>query len=71
MGTGQSYPDDVDAPDVALVGMSGTVEESYPKEVFADVEVRGIVSNDVPAWIGEVASGQADASFANPRRARP
>ena len=51
---------------VLFVGMSGTVEESYPKEVFPDAEVRGIVSNDVAAWIGEVASGQADAAFLDP-----
>ena len=58
--------DDVNSPDVTFVGMSGTVEESYPKEVFPDAEVRGIVSNDVAAWIGEVASGQADAAFLDP-----
>ena len=58
--------DDVNSPDVTFVGMSGTVEESYPKEVFPNAEVRGIVSNDVAAWIGEVASGQADAAFLDP-----
>lgn len=58
--------DDLNDPDVTFVGMSGTVEESYPKEVFPEATVRGIVSNDVAAWIGEVASGQADAAFLDP-----
>lgn len=58
--------DDLNSPDVTFVGMSGTVEESYPKEVFPEADVRGIVSNDVASWIGEVASGQADAAFLDP-----
>ena len=58
--------DQLNSPDVSFVGMSGTVEESYPKEVFPEAEVRGIVTNDVAAWIGEVASGQADAAFLDP-----
>ena len=40
--------------------------ESYPKEVFPQAKVRGIVGNDVAIWIGEVASGQADAAFLDP-----
>lgn len=58
--------DDLDKKQVTFVGMSGTVEESYPKEVFPNATVRGIVSNDVASWIGEVASGQADAAFLDP-----
>lgn len=58
--------EDADSPDVTFVGMSGTVEESYPKEVFPQAKVRGIVGNDVATWIGEVASGQADAAFLDP-----
>ena len=58
--------EDANSSDVTFVGMSGTVEESYPKEVFPNAEVRGIVTNDVGAWIGEVASGQADAAFLDP-----
>jgi polar amino acid transport system substrate-binding protein len=53
-------------PDVSFVGMSGTVEESYPKELFPEAEVRGIVTNDVATWIGEVATGRADAAFLDP-----
>jgi polar amino acid transport system substrate-binding protein len=58
--------DQLNKPEVTFVGMSGTVEESYPKEVFPKATVRGIVSNDVASWIGEVASGQADAAFLDP-----
>ena len=50
--------EDANSSDVTFVGMSGTVEESYPKEVFPNAEVRGIVTNDVGAWIGEVASAR-------------
>ena len=58
--------DQLNSPDVTFVGMSGTVEESYPKEVFPQAQVRGVVTNDVAAWIGEVASGQADSAFLDP-----
>lgn len=57
---------DLNSDKVTFVGMSGTVEESYPKEVFPNANVRGIAGNDVAAWIGEVASGQADAAFLDP-----
>jgi len=46
--------------------MSGTVEESYPKELYPSAKVKGIATNDIAAWIGEVASGQADAAFLDP-----
>ncbi len=58
--------DDLNDAGVTFVGMSGTVEESYPKEVFPEATVRGIATNDVAAWIGEVAMGQADAAFLDP-----
>lgn len=58
--------EDLNSPDVTFVGMSGTVEESYPKELYPSARVRGIASNDVATWIGEVASGQADAAFLDP-----
>lgn len=51
---------------VTFVGMSGTVEESYPKELYPQAQVKGIVTNDVAAWIGEVAAGRADAAFLDP-----
>ncbi len=51
---------------VSFVGMSGTVEESYPKEMFPKAQVRGMVTSDVAAWVGEVASGRADAAFLDP-----
>ena len=58
--------EDLNSGDVTFVGMSGTVEESYPKEVYPDANVKGIATNDIAAWIGEVASGQADAAFLDP-----
>lgn len=58
--------DQLNNPEVSFVGMSGTVEESYPKELFPQAEVRGIVTNDVATWIGEVATGRADAAFLDP-----
>jgi len=58
--------DQLNSPDVSFVGMSGSVEETFPKEIFPEAEVRGIVTNDVASWIGEVASGQADAAFLDP-----
>ncbi|MBX3598908.1 MAG: transporter substrate-binding domain-containing protein [Rhizobiaceae bacterium] len=58
--------DQLNTPEITFVGQSGTVEESYPKELFPDAKVRGIVTNDIAAWIGEVASGQADAAFIDP-----
>ncbi len=57
---------DLDSADVTFVGMSGTVEESYPKELYPSAKVKGIATNDIAAWIGEVASGQADAAFLDP-----
>jgi polar amino acid transport system substrate-binding protein len=53
-------------PEVTFVGMSGTVEESYPKELFPQATVKGIVTNDVATWVGEVASGRATAAFLDP-----
>jgi polar amino acid transport system substrate-binding protein len=58
--------DDLNSSDVTFVGMSGTVEESYPKELYPNANVKGIATNDIAAWIGEVASGQADAAFLDP-----
>ena len=57
---------DVNKPDVTFVGMSGTVEESYPKELYPQAKVKGIATDNVANWIGEVASGQADAAFLDP-----
>lgn len=58
--------DALNKPEVTFVGMSGTVEESYPKELFPQATVKGIVTNDVAAWVGEVASGRATAAFLDP-----
>jgi polar amino acid transport system substrate-binding protein len=58
--------DQLNSSDVTFVGMSGTVEESYPAEVYPEANVKGIATNDIAAWIGEVASGQADAAFLDP-----
>lgn len=58
--------DQLNDPKVTFVGQSGTVEESYPKELYPQAQVRGMVTNDVAAWIGEVASGRADAAFLDP-----
>lgn len=58
--------DDLNDPSVTFVGMSGTVEETYPAEMFPEANVRAIATNDIGAWIGEVASGQADAAFLDP-----
>lgn len=58
--------DDLNSPNVTFVGMSGSVESTFPKEVFPQANVRSIVANDVATWIGEVASGQADAAFLDP-----
>lgn len=58
--------DQLNDPKVTFVGMSGTVEESYPKELYPQAQVRGMVTTDVAAWIGEVASGRADAAFLDP-----
>lgn len=58
--------DALNKPEVTFVGMSGTVEESYPKELFPQATVKGIVTNDVATWVGEVASGRATAAFLDP-----
>lgn len=58
--------DDLNSSDVTFVGMSGSVEETYPKEVYPEAKVKSIATNDIAAWIGEVASGQADAAFLDP-----
>jgi ABC-type amino acid transport substrate-binding protein len=57
---------DLNSPDVTFVGMSGTVEESYPKELYPNAKVKGLATDNVANWIGEVASGQADAAFLDP-----
>ena len=46
---------DLNSSNVTFVGMSGTVEESYPKELYPKAKVKGIATNDIGAWIGEVA----------------
>jgi polar amino acid transport system substrate-binding protein len=58
--------DQLNDPNVTFVGMSGTVEETYPTELFPDANVRAIATNDIGAWIGEIAAGQADAAFLDP-----
>jgi len=58
--------DQLNDPKVTFVGQSGTVEESYPKELYPQAQVRGMVTTDVAAWIGEVAAGRADAAFLDP-----
>jgi polar amino acid transport system substrate-binding protein len=58
--------DELNKHDVTFVGMSGTVEEQYPKEMFPNATVKGIVTNDVATWVGEVASGRATAAFLDP-----
>ena len=58
--------DQLNDPAVTFVGMSGTVEETYPAELFPNAKVRAIATNDIGAWIGEVAAGQADAAFLDP-----
>ena len=58
--------DELNSGDVTFVGMSGTVEESYPKELYPEANVKGIVTNDIATWIGEVATGRADAAFLDP-----
>ena len=65
-GSSVKSMDDLNSSDVTFVGMSGTVEESYPKELYPNANVKGIATNDIAAWIGEVASGQADAAFLDP-----
>ncbi len=57
---------ELNSPDVTFVGMSGTVEESYPKELYPQAKVRGLATDNVANWIGEVANGQADAAFIDP-----
>lgn len=64
--TGITSMDALNSPNVTFVGESGTVEESYPKELYPQANVRGVVTNDIAVWIGEVASGQADAAFIDP-----
>ncbi|MDR6755138.1 polar amino acid transport system substrate-binding protein [Mycoplana sp. BE70] len=64
--SGITTMDNLNSPEVTFVGESGTVEESYPKELYPQANVRGVVTNDIAAWIGEVASGQADAAFIDP-----
>lgn len=58
--------EDLNSADVTFVGMTGSVESTFPKEVYPEANVREIVTNDVASWIGEVASGQADAAFLDP-----
>lgn len=57
---------DLDSPDVTFVGMSGTVEETYPKELYPKAKVRALATDNVANWIGEVATGQADAALIDP-----
>ena len=64
--SGPTSLDALNSSKVTFVGESGTVEESYPKELYPQANVRGVVTNDIAAWIGEVASGQADAAFIDP-----
>jgi ABC-type amino acid transport substrate-binding protein len=58
--------EELNDPAITFVGMSGTVEETYPAELFPEATVRAIATNDIGAWIGEVAAGQADAAFLDP-----
>lgn len=57
---------ELDSPDITFVGMSGTVEETYPKELYPKAKVRALATDNVANWIGEVATGQADAAIIDP-----
>ncbi len=51
--SGPTSLDALNSSKVTFVGESGTVEESYPKELYPQANVRGVVTNDIAAWIGD------------------
>lgn len=57
-------------PKLSFSCMAGTVEEIYLKGLFPQVQVRGMVTNDVAAWIGEVGSPPAAPTRRSSTRAR-
>jgi len=58
--------DDLNNPDVSFAGVVGTVEASYPKELFPNATVNELVTDQANAGPSSVLSGNSDAVFMDP-----
>lgn len=58
--------DDLNNPDVSFAGVVGTVEASYPKELFPSATVNDLVTDQANAGPSSVLSGNSDAVFMDP-----
>lgn len=58
--------EELNSPDVSFAGVAGTVEASYPKELFPDAVVNELVTDQANAGPTSVLSGQSDAVLVDP-----
>jgi polar amino acid transport system substrate-binding protein len=58
--------DQLNSPDVTFVGMSGTVEARYPKELYPKAKVKELVSDNSYGGPLDVIAGQSTAAFVDP-----
>jgi polar amino acid transport system substrate-binding protein len=58
--------EDLDSPEVSFAGVAGTVEASYPKELFPQAVVNELVTDQANAGPTSVLSGQSDAVLIDP-----
>lgn len=58
--------EDLNSPDVSFAGVAGTVEASYPREIFPEAQVNELVTDQANAGATSVLSGQSDAVFVDP-----
>jgi len=58
--------DDLNNPDVSFAGVVGTVEASYPRELFPNATVNDLVTDQANAGPSSVLSGNSDAVFMDP-----
>ncbi len=58
--------DQLDAPDVTFVGMSGSVESIYPPQIYPKSKTKALVGENVAAPAQEVLAGRATAHMIDP-----
>ena len=58
--------EDLNSPDVSFAGVAGTVEASYPPELFPEAVVNELVTEQANAGTTSVLSGQSDAVLVDP-----
>jgi polar amino acid transport system substrate-binding protein len=58
--------DELNSPDISFAGVVGTVEAQYPKELYPEVTVNELVTDQANAGPNSVISGNSDAYLVDP-----